>query len=73
MVNKERKVSATRFWRFIFPFVVLIVLLSSLFFVLSMDTSLLLGNTVTSSAAAVVKTVTNAVEPAVKGLSLNNA
>ena len=74
MVNKERKVSATRCWRFIFPFVVLIVVLSSLFFVLAMDTSLLLGNTATAAAASVVNTVTKAVTIATpRGLSLNNA
>ena len=59
MVNKERKVSATRFWRFIFPFMVLTVLLSSLFFVLSMDDTLLVGNTataVTNTATAVTNT-----------------
>uniref|UniRef100_A0A6C0IB10 Uncharacterized protein n=1 Tax=viral metagenome TaxID=1070528 RepID=A0A6C0IB10_9ZZZZ len=66
MVNKERKVSATRFWRFIFPFIVLVVLLSSLFFVLSMDDTLLLGNTATAltkTAAVVVNTVAPNIRP----------
>ena len=66
MVNKERKVSATRFWRFVFPFMVLVILLASIFFILAMPDTLLLVNTITTSAT---KGATNTIS----ALSLNNA
>ena len=66
MVNKERKVSATRFWRFVFPFMVLVILLASIFFILAIPDTLLLVNTITTSAT---KGATNTIS----ALSLNNA
>lgn len=66
MVNKERKVSAIRFWRFVFPFMVLVILLASIFFILAIPDTLLLVNTITTSAT---KGATNTIS----ALSLNNA
>jgi len=61
MVTKTRKVSATRFWRFVFPFMVLVILLASIFFILAIPDTLLLVNTITTSASTS------------SGLALNNA
>jgi hypothetical protein len=42
--KKTSRVSSLRFWRFIFPIVLLIVLLASIFFIMTMPDTLVFGS-----------------------------
>ena len=51
MQESKSKVSSVRYWRFVFPIVLLIVLVSSLFFIMSIPDTFLTNSSAAATAA----------------------